>query len=182
MLSMCADCDSQKSLLLCEVLAACERYHRLPPYSVAPNASQIAMISDLLDAIACEVRPSVPANDDSDDHITVPGMPYETHSDVNEISSLKSFVDDAQEETVMDAQPASAVEAWRVIYGSDSDVEDEFEDDEPRMPPVSPSIARTKPTRRASTSTLIGIRKSLFAEKDLASITPAHEPKRRRFA
>ena len=56
-LFVCTDCDSAKSLLLCDVLAACERYHALPPFSIVPSASQMVMVSDLLDAIACEMQP-----------------------------------------------------------------------------------------------------------------------------
>jgi len=180
MLCMCADCDSRKSLLLCEVLAACERYHGLLPYSVAPTASQVVMISDLLDAIAYELLP-VSSNGGSEEDSTVPDMPY--------VDEMTSFVDDSQEEATATCQFCGTEnfmtehnqmccrkQIHSSIFGDDSDVEDEVEDELP----MSPRIARTKPKRHASMSTLIGIRKSLYAEKDLASITPAHEPKRRR--
>jgi len=174
MLFVCADCDSPKSLLLCEVLASFERYHGLPPFSMASSASQIEMISDLLDAIAFEVKPAVSSGDGSNIHISVPGMPYATTTDVDDMSSLTSF-DESPEEAVaacqfMADQTSCRQQIYKSIFGDDSDEDvsdesaDEYEDDDPPMPTC---IARTKPNRLASTSTLIGIRKSLWAEKDI---------------
>merc|ERR1711934_895609 len=173
-----ADCDSPKSLLLCEVLAACERYHGLSPFSVASNVSPLGMVSDLLDALVCEVRP-VPSNDGSD----------VTATDIDEMPPL-AFPDDSQqddEETCQfcgtesfmaeNKQTCCRRQMHFSIFGDSEDVEDEYEDNER---PMSPRIARTKPKRHASMSTLINIRKSLWAENDVASITPTHEPKRRK--
>lgn len=179
MLLECADCDSPKSLLLYDVLAACERYHGLPPFSVAPTASQLMMVSDLLDAIAYEMRP-ISSTDGPDATLTnIDEMPSLDPADSQHGEEAACQICGSKRIMVEHTRACCRKQMHESIFGCDSeDVEDEYEDD---APPMSPRIARTKPKRHASMSALLGIRKSLWAEKDVASITPAHEPKRGRF-